>query len=78
MDDTSNSVYLAVSSDDQYIWQAFSGKSGNGGICEGVVLGNLTTGPGRACSNLNKKFGQRIKCVKYCIIASGGWPSCRH
>ncbi|KAI0382119.1 hypothetical protein F5Y04DRAFT_280355 [Hypomontagnella monticulosa] len=78
MDDTSNSVYLAVSHDDQYIWQAFAGKSGNGGVCEGAVLGNLTTGPGRACNSLNKSFGQRVKCVKYCSIASGGWPACRH
>lgn len=73
MDDSSHSVYLAVPGDDQYVWQAFEGKTMNNGACTGHVLGNLTTGAD-ACNNLHK-FGTKIKCVKYCSIKEG---PCKH
>lgn len=80
MDDSTKAVYLAVSEDDQYIWQGFSDKSMNGGECRGDLLGNMTTGTHSSddCNKLDGKFSRRVKCVKYCSIVSGGYPNCKH
>ncbi|KAI1081192.1 hypothetical protein F5B20DRAFT_579570 [Whalleya microplaca] len=63
MDDKSNSVYLATSDDEHYQYQAYSGKTKNGGKCTGDVLGNMTTGGAdhSPCYNLNDTFDRRIK-----------------
>ena len=60
MDDTSHSVYLAVTGDDT--WQAWSGKSGNGGSCTGTNLGTFSH---LECNNLDTTFSSRIRCVRY-------------
>ncbi|KAI0005647.1 small secreted protein [Xylariaceae sp. FL0662B] len=78
MDDKSKSVYLASTNDDKYQWQAYSGKTHNGGSCTGDMIGNITTGFGaNPCHNLDTTFDRRIKCVKACYKWPGGAIVCR-
>ncbi|KAI3319832.1 hypothetical protein HD806DRAFT_508076 [Xylariaceae sp. AK1471] len=62
MDDTTNSVFLSGQ------WDAFEGKSGDGGTCTGLWLGDI--GKGGGCKNLNddfdgkRKAGARVRCVR--------------
>ncbi|KAI0126799.1 small secreted protein [Xylariales sp. AK1849] len=66
MDDTSHSVYTATSADDYLKWQAFDGKTSDGGECSGDLLGDLG-GPTKPCTDLDNYFpGQRIRCISLC------------
>jgi hypothetical protein len=60
MDDTSNSVYFASGP-----WYFYSGKSANGGICTGDLLGSWENDSEHPCVNLNERPGdsRRIQCV---------------
>jgi len=60
MDDTSHSVYLAVTGDDT--WQAWSDKTSNGGSCTGTNLGTFSH---LDCNDLDTTFSSRIRCVRY-------------
>ena len=62
MDDTSNSVYFASGP-----WYYYSGKSSNGGVCTGDLLGSWENDTDNPCVNLNERPGdsRRIQCVKW-------------
>jgi hypothetical protein len=62
MDDTSNSVYFASGP-----WYFYSGKSSNGGMCQGDLLGSWENDSDHPCVNLNARSGdtRRIQCVKW-------------
>lgn len=64
MDDTSKSVYVTHGArpDGVRRWFiAYSGKTSNGGSCNGDILGTSPEG----CVNLNTAFpGRRIKCLR--------------
>jgi hypothetical protein len=62
MDDTSNSVYFASGP-----WYFYGGKSGNGGVCTGDLIGSWANDNDHPCVNLNSRGsdGRRIKCVKW-------------
>ncbi|KAH7198393.1 uncharacterized protein B0J16DRAFT_367484 [Fusarium flagelliforme] len=62
MDDTSNSVYLASGP-----WYFYGGKSSNGGLCTGDVLGSWENDTDNPCVNLNRRGddGRRIQCVRW-------------
>jgi len=62
MDDTSHSVYFASGP-----WYYYSGKSRNGGVCTGDLLGSWNNDNGHPCVNLDSRPGatRRIKCVKW-------------
>ncbi|POS68469.1 hypothetical protein DHEL01_v213137 [Diaporthe helianthi] len=60
MDDSSHSVYLAANGGDT--WEAWSGKTKNGGGCTGTKLGLV---PHLECLNLDNSYSQRIRCVRY-------------
>ena len=73
MDDTTHSVYLATpnSGATGYMeWQAFSGKSSDGGLCTGTRLGAL----GGECQDLDTVFEERTTCVKLCDVFFDGEP----
>ncbi|CAJ2505581.1 Uu.00g129750.m01.CDS01 [Anthostomella pinea] len=73
MDDTTHSVYQAGTS-----WYFFSGKSENGGYCEGKFLGK-TKSDTPACLDLdNTVAGERIRCMCNPLIGlgNGGMNSC--
>ncbi|GKU21477.1 unnamed protein product [Fusarium langsethiae] len=68
MDDSSHSVYQAGTP-----WYLFEGKSGNGGRCEGKLLGTVINET-PACLDLDNTFpGKRIRCLCNPII---GQNSC--
>lgn len=60
MDDTTHSVYLAANFGNT--WEAWAGKTGNGGGCTGEKLGLV---PHLECLNLDKTYFKRIRCVRH-------------
>ncbi|KAL9489839.1 hypothetical protein ACSS6W_002116 [Trichoderma asperelloides] len=60
MDDTSHSVYLAASG--KNTWEAWDGKTYNGGGCTGNYLGLV---PHLSCLNLDNGMNGRIRCVRF-------------
>ncbi|CAG1982744.1 unnamed protein product [Fusarium graminearum] len=75
MDDSSHSVYQAGTG-----WYLFDGKTGNGGRCEGEILGTVISGTSN-CLDLDNTFpGKRIRCLCNPLIGANknGINSCQY
>lgn len=75
MDDSSHSVYQAGTN-----WYLFSGKTRDGGACEGKLLAQVSSDT-PACLNLDTAVnGYRIRCLCNPLIGVGsnGMNSCQY